>query len=230
MRNKINSNSTQMKQIELINTDLSAKIRPIRIICVLFIILFLVGCGKNYTPEQKAYIARIGKEREAKNEWMKNDDSSPFNKKGKIEFHNLNYFDVDPDFVFKSKLFQYSPKGTVTVFGTKGDERKMVRYGYFMINYDKKDYKVNFYEGTTRGGDKYYTISFTDQTTNDETYGVGRYIEMELNSDPDHLYDIDFNLAFSPYCAYSPDYSCSIPLKEDYIPIAIRAGEKKYHD
>jgi uncharacterized protein (DUF1684 family) len=196
----------------------------------LFLTLLLVSCGKNFTPEQKAYIAKIEKERETKNEWMKNDDFSPFNKKGKIEFHELKYFDVDPDFVFKSKLIQYSPKDTVTVLGTKGDERKMVRYGYFLINFDKKDYKVNFYEGSTKSGEKYFTISFTDQTTNKESYGVGRYIEMELNSDPNHIYEIDFNLAFSPYCSYSPNYSCSIPLKEDYIPISIRAGEKKYHD
>lgn len=197
---------------------------------ILVLALFLISCGKNYTPEQKAYIAKIGKERETKNEWMKNDTSSPFNKKGQIEFHNLNYFDVDPDFVFKSKLYPYSPKDTVTVLGTKGDERKMIRYGYFMINYDKNDYKINFYEGAAKSGEKYYTISFTDKTTNKETYGVGRYIEMELNTDSNHLYEVDFNLAFNPYCAYSPDYSCSIPLKEDYILITIRAGEKKYHD
>lgn len=197
---------------------------------VLILTLLIVSCGKNYTPEQKVYIAKIEKGREAKNEWMKNDDSSPFNRKGKIEFHDLNYFDVDPVFLFKSKLFQHSPKDTVTVMGTKGDERKLIRYGYFLINYDKKDYKINFYEGTTKTGEKYYTISFTDQTTNKETYGVGRYIEMERNADANHLYEVDFNLAFSPYCSYSPNYSCSIPLKEDYIPIAIRAGEKKYHD
>ncbi len=196
----------------------------------LILALLLVSCGKNYSPEQKAYIAKIEKERAAKNEWMKNDPSSPFNKKSKIEFHDLNYFDVDPDYAFKSKLFEYAPKDSVTVMGTKGDERKMVRYGYFKINHEKKDYIINFYEGASKSGEKYYTISFTDRTTNQETYGVGRYIEMELNPDPNYLYDVDFNLAFSPYCSYSPDYTCSIPLKEDHIPMAIRAGEKKFHD
>ena len=205
-------------------------IRKTNSVLVLFAFLLLISCEKNYTPEQKAYIAKIEKEREAKNNYMKNDESSPFNRKGKIEFHDLNYFDVVLDFNFKSKLYQYSPKDTVSVLGTKGDERKMVRYGYFLINYDKKEYKVNFYEGATKSGEKYYTISFTDETTNKETYGVGRYIEMELNADPNHLYEVDFNLAFNPYCSYSPNYTCSIPLKEDHIPFAIRAGEKKYHD
>ncbi len=197
-------------------------------ICILTV--FVISCGNNYTPEQKEYIQKIEKIRSDKNDWMKNDPNSPFNFKGKVEFHNLNYFDVDPGFVFKTKLIEYSPKDTVTVMGTKGDERKMVRYGYFVISYANTNYNVNFYEGSSRGGQKYYTLSFTDKTTNKETYGVGRYIEMELNTDPNHIYEVDFNLAFNPYCAYSKNYSCSIPLKEDYIPLAINAGEKKFHD
>jgi len=215
---------------KLINVITACRSVRVGTFSILFLALIITGCGRNYTADEKIYIARIEKERENKNEWMKNDESSPFNRKGKIEFHNLNYFDVDPDFIFKSKLYPYSPKDTVTVLGTKGDKRKMVRYGYFLISYDGKEYKINFYEGSTKGGDKYYTISFTDKTTNNETYGVGRYIEMDLNGDPEHIYNVDFNLAFSPYCSYSPNYTCAIPLKEDYIPIAIRAGEKKYHD
>ncbi|MGE5437699.1 MAG: DUF1684 domain-containing protein [Syntrophothermus sp.] len=41
------------------------------------------------------------------------------------------------------------------------------------------------------------------------------------------MYTIDFNLAYNPYCAYSLDYSCAIPTKEDNINLAIEAGEKK---
>ncbi|MGE5401501.1 MAG: DUF1684 domain-containing protein, partial [Ignavibacteriales bacterium] len=66
-------------------------------------------------------------------------------------------------------------------------------------------------------------------TTNDETYGVGRYLDFEKNENPDYVYTIDFNLAYNPYCAYSPNYSCAIPTKDDYVDLAIRAGEKKFH-
>ena len=196
----------------------------------MIIFLFLIGCGKNYTPEQKAYIAKIEKEREAKNEWMENDDSSPFNKKGKVEFHDLNYFKVDPSFVFRSLLYEYEPKDTVTIYGTKGEPRETIRYGYVVITYQNKQYKINVYQGTTAGGETYYSIWFTDKTTNNESYGVGRYIDFEKVDDAEHLYKIDFNLTYNPYCAYSPDYSCAIPTKEDFIQIEIQTGEKKFHD
>ncbi|MDF1611879.1 DUF1684 domain-containing protein [Stygiobacter electus] len=202
----------------------------INLIAYLLITVFLISCEKNYTPEEKFYISSIEQERKEKNEWMKNDPDSPFNLKSKVEFHDLNYFDVDPKFVFSSKLYFYDKKDTITIFGTKGEPRNVLRIGYLKINYEGKDYKVNVYESQTINGNIYHSIWFTDLTTNNETYGVGRYLDFELNEDPNYIYKVDFNLAYNPYCAYSAEYSCAIPTKEDYIPIKILAGEKKFHD
>jgi len=217
-------------QIKLIYTDKSANIRLICVISVLLVAMLWNGCKRNYTPEQKEYIVLIDKYRTDKNEEMKNDPNSPFNKKGKVEFHDLNYFEVDPAFVFKSKLYEFNPKDTITIFGTKGEPRKAVRYGYVIFNYDNLHLKINVYQGVTQTGIIYYSIWFTDKTTNNESYGVGRYVDFEKNDDDNFIYEVDFNKAYNPYCAYSPNYSCAIPTKEDFIPIAIKAGEKKFHD
>lgn len=200
------------------------------IFALLAIILFISACGKDYSIEQRAYINRVEQHRAEKNKMMKNNPSSPFNSRTKVEFHDLKYFDVDPDFVFKSRLFEYPQKDTITIFGTKGEARVAVRYGFLTFKYQNKSYKLNVYENDGGNGSKYYSVWFTDKTTNEDTYGVGRYLDFELSSDPDHVYTIDFNLAFNPYCAYSPDYSCAIPSKEDYIDMAVNAGEKKFHD
>lgn len=198
-----------------------------------FLIFFLsfvaCSCVKNYTHEQKLYIAAIEKERKEKDISFKNDDDSPFNHKSKIHFEPLKYYDVDPSFVFHSKLYQYPVKDTIKVFGTKGEERKAVRFGYVTFNYDKKAYRINVYKGSTKTGQEYYSIWFTDKTSRDETYGVGRYLDFDLSPDPGFLYTIDFNLAYNPYCSYSPEYSCAIPLKEDHIDLAIKVGEKRFH-
>jgi len=194
----------------------------------IFAMLF-ISCGKSYTPSQKAYIAQIEKDREEKNLVMKNDSDSPFNKKGKIEFHPLKYFDVDPEYVFKSKLYEYDPKDTIVVYGTKGELRHAVKFGCVLFNFEGTVVKVNVYQGTTNGGTIYYSIWFTDKTTNNESYGVGRYIDFEKVDNPEYIYTIDFNSAYNPYCAYSPNYSCAVPTKEDFIPFEIRAGEKKFH-
>jgi uncharacterized protein len=200
------------------------------ILLSLFCSLLLQSCGRSYTTAEKEYITGIEKERLRKNEEMRNDPDSPFNRKGKIEFYNLKYFDPDPDFVFRSRLTPYNPQDTITVYGTKGEPRKAVRYGYLIWNYKNQKIKVNVYKGTAKDGQDYYAIWFTDYTTNKESYGVGRYIDFELSEDKNKIYDVDFNKAYNPYCAYSPDYSCAVPTKEDFIPVEIKAGEKKFHN
>lgn len=190
--------------------------------------VILLSCGRTYTPEQQAYITSIEQSRQEKDGWMKNDPSSPFNKDSSITFAPLKYFPVDPDFVFQSKLLEYEHKDTVIIFGTKGEERKVVKYGYVVWKRNDGERKINVYKGVSRTGYEYYSIWFTDYTTGKSTYNVGRYLDFELNHDPDFLYTIDFNKAYNPYCAYSAMFSCAIPTKDDVIPIAIEAGEKKF--
>ena len=39
---------------------------------------------------------------------------------------------------------------------------------------------------------------------------------------------LDFNKAYNPYCAYSNDYNCPIPPKENRLAVAISAGEMNF--
>ncbi|MCF8242068.1 MAG: DUF1684 domain-containing protein [Melioribacteraceae bacterium] len=197
---------------------------------IISVMILIAGCGEKYTPEEQEYIREIQKFREEKNLQMKNAVNSPFNNKKKIEFEPLNYFDVDPSWVYKSKMYHYEQKDTITVLGTKGEERKSVRFGYVKIERNGKVYNINVYQSGVLDGKYYFGIWFTDKTTGDETYGVGRYIDFQYKTDPEFKYTIDFNMAYNPYCAYNSEYSCAIPTKEDYIDLAITAGEKKFHD
>ena len=211
-----------LKKIVVINTIILAA-------AILGLLYFLISSKKNYSPEQQKYITDVTKQRKDKDDFMQKNPESPFNQDKNAPFHPLKYYAVDPDFVFKSKLYGYGIKDTIKIFGTKGEERKAVRFGYVKFNYKDIDYKINVYEGTTKNSSIYYAIWFTDKTTGDETYGVGRYLDFDLNNDSDYVYTIDFNLAYSPYCSYSAKYSCAIPSKEDHIDLAIEAGEKKFH-
>jgi uncharacterized protein (DUF1684 family) len=197
---------------------------------IIFISLLLFACGKSYTPEQQKYVNEIETMRAETNEYMKNNHNSPFNFKGKVKFHDLNYFEVNPEMVFQSKLIEFTEKDTVTIFGTKGEPRKTIRFGYLEFTYQGKSFPLKVYKTNSNNGQTYYSIWFTDQTTNQESYGVGRYLSFEKSDDPNHTYTIDFNKAFNPYCAYSKEYSCAIPTKDDYLDLAIKAGEKKFYN
>jgi uncharacterized protein (DUF1684 family) len=203
-----------------------------RLVVILFLTLLLPeACKENRTddPEMKAYIESLIKERKEKDYSLQFDINSPFNRDTTITFKPLNYYEPNPDFVFKSKLFKFDVQDTVAILGTKGETRPAVLLGFLELKKDNKVIRINVYQSFSRTGEPYYSIWFTDQTTGKETYGVGRYLDFELNDHPEFVYTIDFNRAYNPYCAYSSLFTCPIPRVEDYIDMEIESGEKNFH-
>lgn len=75
----------------------------------------------------------------------------------------------------------------------------------------------------------YLLIAFTDITSGHETYENGRYIDATVQEMETGFYQLDFNKAYNPYCAYvSNVYNCPVPPQENNLPVAIKAGEKKF--
>ena len=70
-------------------------------------------------------------------------------------------------------------------------------------------------------------IPFRDATSGKDTYGAGRYVEAEALGGGRYL--LDFNHAYNPYCAYNDDWRCPLPPAENWLKVAIRAGEKSFH-
>lgn len=210
--------------------------RLLKFIFLVFISFFLIqSCKqKRIDPE---YLKEINDYRAQQDSFFRYSPDSPFKRDPEAKYTGLNYFDVNPDFRFQSKLYRYEVPETVIVYGTKGEKRTQIKYGYFQFDYKGKSYRINVYkypESSIKEGKEYLrnylAVWFTDLTTGDETYEVGRYLDVEEESpDSEHLYTIDFNKAYNPYCAYTPLYSCAIPRKEDFINLRIEAGEKKYH-
>ncbi|MCC7093228.1 MAG: DUF1684 domain-containing protein [Ignavibacteriaceae bacterium] len=205
----------------------------IKIISISFLILILLttACNENrlYDPEIKKYVDELIKERKEKDYSLQFDPGSPFNRDTTISFQPLKYYEPNPEFIFKCKLIQFDVQDTVQILGTRGETRPAILLGYLELKKDGKVHRINVYKSFSQTGEPYYSIWFTDKTTGKETYGVGRYLDFELNENPDFIYTIDFNKAYNPYCAYSAMFTCPIPRKEDYIDMSIEAGEKNFH-
>lgn len=201
------------------------------IVILLLTLLLTEACKENSIddPEMKVYFENMIQERKEKDYSLQFDINSPFNRDTTVTFKPLNYYSPNPDFIFKSKLFKYDVQDTVTILGTRGESRPAILLGYLELKKDKQVRRINVYQSFSRTGEPYHSIWFTDQTTGKDTYGVGRYLDFELNDHPEFVYTIDFNKAYNPYCAYSALFTCPIPREEDYIDMAIEAGEKNFH-
>ena len=67
-------------------------------------------------------------------------------------------------------------------------------------------------------------VPFLDATSGDETYGAGRYLDLE--PEDDGTYSLDFNLAYHPSCVYDVRFSCPLTPAENRLPVRIEAGER----
>ena len=74
---------------------------------------------------------------------------------------------------------------------------------------------------------KMYFLVIADETTGLETYGAGRYMYTQPDSTGRII--LDFNKAYNPPCAFSPFATCPRPPMENFLPVAIEAGEKSVH-
>jgi uncharacterized protein (DUF1684 family) len=174
-------------------------------------------------------IADIIRHRALADSFFRYDPASPFRNDTTIRFDGLKWFPPDLRFYFRSPLYRYEHPETVIVYGTKGEPRQEINYGYFLIPFSGAEYRLNTYKSARSGIG--LSVRFTDETTGKETYHVGRYVEVgEEQPRADAMYTIDLNSAYNPYCAYSARYSCAIPRKDDHFPFRVTAGELKYQD
>ena len=192
----------------------------------MFILLSGFGCQR-LSPEEEAQLEFIKRHRMEKDHFFKNDPDSPLLPEDKTNFKGLNYYPVDLSFRFEGPIIQYDTMVVDTIRGTReGDLRPAWRYGYFDFVYNQQRYRLQIYKILRDDPNlqKYLFLGFTDETSGKETYGGGRYIDLTENEE--NYYIIDFNLAYNPYCAYNPKYSCAIPPAENHLPFPVTAGEK----
>ena len=70
-------------------------------------------------------------------------------------------------------------------------------------------------------------LPFCDATSGNETYGAGRYLEVQP-PDPEGRVVVDLNYAYNPNCCYDESWSCPLPPRENWLDVPIRAGERNF--
>jgi uncharacterized protein (DUF1684 family) len=192
----------------------------------LLISLCLLGSCKpaNKGPELSA----LESARKKKDLYFRSDENSPIPSKDRAGFKGLNYFPENSGLRFQVRLIRYSHPEPVRLGTNTGEIRDALRYGYISFQIPGKTYQLQAYRTMEdiQSGGKNLFVPFRDTTAGKETYGTGRYLDFEENTSG--LYDLDFNRAYNPYCAYANSYSCPLPPPENHLGIAIEAGEKVY--
>lgn len=197
------------------------------IICFIAIIGFVFYSLSGGNSDE-AYAQTILKERKEKDAFMQGEES-PFTDSTEV-FTGLKYFPADMKYRLVANLEPIESKKVVILPTSDGLEQKYLEYAYATFTLDDIENKLLLLEvmdmGPQRG--KLF-LAFADATSAGETYGAGRYLDVKKVPGATSI-TLDFNLAYNPYCAYSDKFSCPFPPKENILKIAIKAGEKSYHE
>jgi len=103
-----------------------------------------------------------------------------------------------------------------------------LRWGEFRFKIGDKACTLQAYKSDPN--EERLFVPFRDETSGKETYGAGRYLDLddEHHCTTDGKWILDFNCAYNPWCAYSDAYACPFVDPENWLKVAVRAGEKKY--
>ena len=188
------------------------------------LVLALPGCSGRAPSQLHDPILQ---QRLARDAAFKTGEDSPIPPAERPGFHGLAYYPIDPALRFSVRLERYQSPQQVRLGTNTGEIRSGLRYGHFDFEVGTQACRLEVYklEDAPDHGASLF-VPFRDATSGKETYGTGRYIDLMENTSG--IYDLDFNRAYNPSCAYNSDYSCPVPPAANTLKVPIRAGEKKY--
>ena len=157
---------------------------------------------------------------------------SPLKADDRAHFAHLERFAYDPRFHVTAR---FKPARRPKEFQMKTTTARLPLYrpyGTLVFKLEGRTFELPVYQNIDLikkpGYENHLFLPFTDLTNGEETYGGGRYVD--LQGPLEEEVTVDLNKAYNPYCAYNERYSCPIPPEANHIDLRVPAGVKKFHE
>jgi len=181
------------------------------------------ACSPSTSPD-RPYPERIGEQRAAKDEFFRQGKDSPIPAAQRAEFLPLAYFAVDESAAVPASLVASAREPSLEMPTSTGQRRLMRRAGALEFSLHGHPLELTAFVEADAADMNRLFVPFGDMTNGTETYAAGRYIDLVRS--PTGIYQIDFNVAYHPYCYYNPEYDCPYPPAENRLEVPVRAGER----
>jgi len=179
--------------------------------------------------DRRAATMRLVNFRAAKDRLFAEHPSSPVPVDDRPHFRGLAYWRHDPALRFEAPLVR-DPDAAAPDVPRSGEGAAMpfARIGWVEFVVAGTPCRLAVYWLNEYSGGIF--IPFRDATSGGETYGGGRYLwdsakGADLGSAGERLM-LDFNYAYHPSCVYDPRWSCPLAPQENWLSVAIPAGER----
>ena len=141
----------------------------------------------------------------------------------RIAFTGIEHFPISKSLRVEAHLEAYDEPKEVAVPTVLGQDTMYIAPGLLRFAIDGVECSLEpFLSGPENES---YFLIFRDATSAVTTYGAGRFLYASAVSE-DGSTILDFNLAYNPPCAFTPYATCPLPPPQNWLQVAIEAGEK----
>lgn len=153
---------------------------------------------------------------------------SPLNKKERLTFRGHDFYPIDLSYRVKANFIRTPDEKPFKMAATRGEAKNYVKYAIIQFTINGKEQRLNVYQSLDlikkEEYKNYLFLPFKDLTNSVETYGGGRFIDLQIPEGNTII--CDFNKAYNPFCVYSDNFSCPVTPVENTLNIEIKAGVK----
>ncbi|MFC7096694.1 DUF1684 domain-containing protein [Halobaculum marinum] len=181
-------------------------------------------------PDDDAWRDRLAEMRAEKDEFLANDPQSPVDPALRDDFDGLDYFDPDPAYRVEADVTVHDDPDTVELTvrnGTAERFHEVATFSFTLPNAEGEPVEQTLTALRAEGSAALF-LPFRDKTTGQQTYDGGRYMDLHPEGDLDAIDSVtlDFNLAYTPFCAFADAFACPLPPTDNWLDVAIPAGER----
>ena len=142
-----------------------------------------------------------------------------------VNFEKLEFYRPKKKYVIEADYVPYEEHDTIAITTVINTEIILKVPGVLRFELDGK--QVELLPTLESEEDNKLFVMFKDQTSGSSTYAGGRFLYAEMPDGPAKV-TLNFNRAFNPPCAYTDYATCPLPPAENWLDIAIEAGERTY--
>ncbi len=138
---------------------------------------------------------------------------------------DLRFYPYDRACRVRTMIQPITPPQPLELGASDGSTRSAHRVGRVRVSLPGGEATLTVFklDDLTAASPEELFLPFRDATAGHETYGAGRYLELEAL--PGGLVELDFNYAYNPDCAYGIVAQCPITPTENTLSFPVRAGE-----
>ncbi|MCP4522283.1 MAG: DUF1684 domain-containing protein [Cytophagales bacterium] len=192
--------------------------KPLIYALVAGILIAIVFYNMGDNEENYAYHLKNYREKYEKN--LLRGEGSPI--EDKANFKGLAFFPPNTNLIVQAKVEKFKDFKTLEMITNRQEKTYYIYYATLHFTIQGQKQQLVLFQNQENNTE--FFLPFKDLTNGKTSYGSGRYLDVKLSTDGS--LELDFNKAYSPYCAYNYNFSCPIPPEENHLKIKIEAGEK----